>query len=140
LLQFAKLGADLQSSVLLLREELQCFVEEIAGELRAAERIQPAPIYTVGMAPPSMIEGRPERTLDISAHDVADNLTHPNIPTGAIIHHHAQSLSIDQITSTSRSDSISGFGAPFAFAKLPNSILKMFENLSVTDGLHVGKF
>jgi CHAD domain-containing protein len=49
---FAKLGAEMQSSVLMLREELQRFVQEIAGELRAAERIQPAPTHTVGMAHP----------------------------------------------------------------------------------------
>jgi hypothetical protein len=36
----------MQSSVLMLREELQRFVEEIAGELRAAERIQPAPTHS----------------------------------------------------------------------------------------------
>jgi hypothetical protein len=125
LFQFAKLESEMQSSVLMLREELQCFMEEIAGKLRAAERIQPAPTHTVGMAPPSMIEGRPEPTLDISAHDVADNLTHPTVTTGASSHQNAQALSIDQVRSTSRNDSISGFGAPFALAKLPNPILKM---------------
>jgi hypothetical protein len=129
LFQFAKLGAEMQSSVRMLREELQRNVEEIAGELRAAERIQPEPTHAVGMAPPSMTEGRPEPILDMSAHDVADNLTHPNIIASALSHQNAQSLSINQVRSTFHYDSLSGFGAPFAFAKLPNPILKMFESL-----------
>jgi hypothetical protein len=119
LFQFAKLGAEMQSTVIILREDLERFVEEIAGELRAAERIQPAPTHTVGMAPPSMVEGRPEPIIHVSAHDVADNLTHRNITTGASSHQNAQSLSIDQVRSTSRNDSISGFGAPFSLLSFP---------------------
>jgi hypothetical protein len=124
LFQFAKIGAEMQSSVLMLREELQRFVEEVAGELRTAGRIQPAPTHAVGMAPPSMVEGRPEPTLDISAQDVADNFTHPIIITGALSHQDAQSLSKNQVRSTSYNDSLSGFRAPITFAKFPQPYLE----------------
>jgi hypothetical protein len=138
--QCASLTSKMRDSVLAFQEELQRSVGEIAGELRMAEYNQPASGSTTCTVPALMVEGRPEPIPNSPVRGLDGALTRPNLTPGDGGFQNTQLPSIDSSHSVLRHGTSSGPQGPFDFAKLPNPMYKMFESLSVTDGLHLDSF
>jgi hypothetical protein len=125
---------QLQSSAQTFAEELQRFLEHISGELRTAEGMRSVPTFTAEDAPSVISQGRTEPVPYFE-----DNLRNLNVISDRLDSQDVRPQLADQTSSSNLLGSFGGgFGAPFAFAKLPNPIEKMLADLGITDGLDVG--
>jgi hypothetical protein len=120
----------MRPAVLEFQEELHRFIAKMADELRTAGYVQPDQDQTTDTSLPHMTEGRP-------VYHVASELLRSDVLAAPCSQESAQLLSPSQIQAVPTRDNLTRLGAPCVFPKIPNPIRKMFENLSVTDGLQV---
>jgi hypothetical protein len=115
LLQFAKLGSDMRSSVPEFHDELHCFIAKIVDELSTAGYSQPDQDQITGTSLPCMTEGG-------SVYHIADDLARSRLPAAPFSHFNAQLQSSSQVQATPIDDSSTRLRAPCVFAKISNPI------------------
>jgi hypothetical protein len=130
LLEFAKLGSDMRPAVLEFQEELHRLSVKTVDEFRTAGYIQPDQDQTTDTTLPHMTEGR-------SVYYRPSELARSEVLAAPCSQVSAQLPSSRQILAVPSGDNLTRSGAPGVFAKVPNPIQKMFQNLPVTDGLQV---
>jgi hypothetical protein len=127
LLQFAKLGNDMRSSVPEFQDELHRLKAKIVDELGTAGYNHPDQDQIIGIPPPSVTECRP-------VYHLANDLARFKLLAAPSNHFDAQLPSGSQVQAIPIDYSLTRLGAPCVFAKLPRPIQKLFKKnfLSLT--------